>query len=136
MLKRKRFLIGGLIVIIAIAYLSFMGISSAAVFYYEVNEILAQAESVYGDNVRVHGLVEPGSISAENQNTLIRFTIIDAEGEGSLPVVYRGVVPDTFKEDSDVVVEGVLGTAGVFEADLLLAKCPSKYEPDDGNRGY
>ena len=54
-------------------------------------------------------------------------------GDTSLPVVYSGVVPDAFKQNADVVVEGSLTRAGTFEADSLLVKCPSKYEaaPED-----
>jgi cytochrome c-type biogenesis protein CcmE len=51
-----------------------------------------------------------------------------------VPVVYRGVVPDTFQESGEVVVEGGLGSEGVFRARTLLAKCPSKYEPEESKQ--
>ena len=135
-LKNRKFLIGGIIVVAAIGYLSFMGLSSAATYYYEVNEVLAQAGSLQGENVRVHGKAGAGSVVSEAQNTLLKFTLEDYEKEGSLPVVYSGVVPDTFKEDAEVVVEGRLEAGGVFRAHTLLAKCPSKYEAAEKGRGY
>ena len=136
-MKNKKFLIGGIIVILAMAYLVYTGFAGAATYYYEVNEILTQRSSLQGENVRVHGLVEPGSIETESQNTVVKFNIIDIEQDEKLPVVYRGIIPDTFKENGDIVAEGQLEATGVFEAHLLLAKCPSKYESETPtNRGY
>ncbi len=130
MLKKKRFLIGGIIVFLAIGYLSFMGFQSAATYYYEVGELLEQGSLIYGENVRVNGQVAPGSVEQESQGRILRFTMIDIEGEESLPVVFQGVAPDTFKEDAEVVAEGQLNSNGVFQANTILAKCPSKYEPE------
>ena len=136
-MKNKKFLIGGTIIVLAMAYLVYAGFAGAATYYYEVNEILSQGSSIHDENVRVHGLVEPGSIQAESQNTVVRFNIIDIEKDEKLPVVYRGIVPDTFKENGDIVAEGQLEATGVFQAHLLLAKCPSKYEAETPtNRGY
>ena len=129
MLKKRKFLIGGGIVLIAIAYLTFMGFQGSATYYYEVSELLAQGNSIYGENVRVNGQVADGSIEQEAQGRILKFTMIDIEGEESLPVVYQGVVPDTFKVGNEVVVEGHLNSTGVFQASTLMPKCPSKYVP-------
>jgi cytochrome c-type biogenesis protein CcmE len=51
------------------------------------------------------------------------------DGGESLPVIYQGVVPDTFKVGNEVVVEGTLKSNGIFQAYTLMPKCPSKYEP-------
>ena len=51
-----------------------------------------------------------------------------SEGGATLPVDYHGIIPDTFVDDADVVVEGSLADGGDFHATTLLAKCPSKYE--------
>ena len=130
MLKKKKFLIGGIIIVLAIGYLSFMGISSSATYYYEVSELMEQGSSIYGENVRVNGQVVPGSMEQESGSFILRFTIVDVEGEASLPVVYQGVVPDTFKVGNAVVVEGEIDPDGVFQAHILMPKCPSKYEPE------
>ena len=131
MLKRKRFLIGGLIVVLAVAYLAYTGFVSSATFYYTVTELAVQRGSINGENVRVNGQVAGGSVEHDTKELTLRFTIIDAEGEDSLPVVYRGVVPDTFKAGGDVVVEGYLDSMGVFQANNILAKCPSRYVPEE-----
>ena len=129
MLKKKRFLFGGIIVFIAIGYLGFMGFQSSATYYYTVSELIEQGSSVYGQNVRVNGLVSPGSVEQELGSLTLRFTV--TEGERSLPVVYHGVVPDAFKVGSEVVVEGHLNSDGVLQSDTILTKCPSKYVPED-----
>ena len=129
MLRKKRFLIGGIIVFLAIGYLGFIGFQSSATYYYTVSELMEQGSSIYGENVRVNGQVAPGSVEQEAQGTILRFTITDVEVEQNLPVVYQGVVPDTFKVGNEVVVEGYLNSDGIFQANTLVAKCPSKYVP-------
>ncbi len=127
MLRKKRFLIGGMAVVIAISYLGFIGFQSSATYYYTTGEVLEQGSSVYGENVRVNGQVVPGSVAQEAQGRILKFTITD--GEMSLPVVYQGITPDTFRVGSDVVIEGTLDTTGIFQAHTLMPKCPSKYVP-------
>ena len=129
--KKKKFLIGGLIVVLAIAYLGYLGFQNSATYYYTVGELTAQPGPVNGESIRVNGLVADGSVEQDIKERILRFTIVDAEGENSLPVVYQGVVPDTFKTGSDVVVEGYLNSAGVFHANNILAKCPSRYVPEE-----
>ncbi len=130
MLKKKKFLIGGLIVIVAIVYLGYMGFQSSATYYYEVGELLVQGSSVYDETVRVNGQVVPGSVEQQGDGFGLRFTIADIDGEESLTVVYQGVVPDTFKVGNNVVVEGHLNSSGTFQGDTLMPKCPSKYLPE------
>ena len=129
MLKKKRFLFGGIIVFIAIGYLGFMGFQSSATYYYTVSELMEQGSSISGQDVRVNGQVSPGSVEQEPGSLTLRFTM--TEGERSLPVVYHGVVPDAFKAGSEVVVEGYLNSDGVLQSDTILTKCPSKYVPKD-----
>jgi len=128
-LRKKRFLIGGIIVFLAIGYLGFMGFQSSATYYYTVSELMEQGGSIYGENVQVNGQITPGSVEQEPGSLILRFSISE-DGE-SLPVVYHGVVPDTFKVGSDVVVEGHLNLAGIFQANTILTKCPSKYVPKE-----
>ncbi|MFC2003918.1 cytochrome c maturation protein CcmE [Chloroflexota bacterium] len=127
MLKKKRFLFGGIIVFIAVGYLGFMGFQSSATYYYTVSELMKQGSSIYGQNVRVNGWVSPGSVEQEPSSLILRFTV--TEGEKSLPVVYHGVVPDAFKVGSEVVVEGYLNSDGVLQSEAIMTKCPSKYIP-------
>jgi cytochrome c-type biogenesis protein CcmE len=98
-------------------------------YHLSVGELLARGEEAYEEEVRVGGMVIPGSVNQEPASQTLRFEITDDAGN-TLPVVYRGVVPDAFKPDADVVVEGALDPSGAFEATELLAKCPSKYVPE------
>ncbi len=129
MLRKKKFLIGGIIVFIAISYLAYTGFQSAATYYYTVSEVAEQGSSIYGERVRVNGLVAPGSLEQEPGSFTLKFTI--TEGGESLPVVYQGVAPDTFKVGNEVVVEGSLNQEGIFRATTIMAKCPSKYVPEE-----
>ena len=131
MLRKKRFLIGGIVIVIAIVYLGFIGFQGSATYYYTVSEFVAQGSSTYDENVRVNGVVVPGSVEQEPVERLLRFTVIDAEEGASLPVVYQGVVPDTFREDYEIVAEGYLSSDGVFQAHILMVKCPAKYESQE-----
>ena len=77
---------------------------------------------------RVNGKVQPGTIERLSDGRQVKFTIKDKDGGATLPVDFAGIIPDTFVDDADVVVEGNRRADGVFEATTLLAKCPSKYE--------
>ncbi len=130
MFQKKKFLIGGLIVVLAISYLAYAGFESSATYYYTVSELTALRGSANGENVRVTGQVAAGSVEQETEGRILRFSIVDVERDESLRVVYQGVVPDTFKIGNDVVVEGHLNSDSIFQANNILAKCPSKYVPE------
>ena len=129
MLNKKRFLIGGFIVFLALGYLGYTGFQSSATYYYTVSELTEQGSSIYDENVRVNGQVMPGSMQQEDVGRTLRFTIMD--GKESLPVVYQGIVPDTFKVGNEVVLEGYFNSDGIFQAHTLMMKCPSKYAPEE-----
>ncbi len=129
MLRKKRFLIGGIIIFLAIGYLIYGGLKDLPPYFSEVSELLERGNSIYAENVRVRGQVAPGSIEQETKEMILRFTIIDVEKEASLPVVYHGVVPDTFKAGREAVIEGQLNSDGIFQAHTLMPKCPSRYVP-------
>ena len=76
--------------------------------------------------VKVGARVVPGSIKRAPGGREVAFAITD--GARTYPVVYRGLIPDTFTDSVDVVVEGRLGRDGTFRATVLLAKCASRYE--------
>ena len=122
---RVRFLVGFAIVLIAVGVLVFRGARNAMVYYIGVSELVAKPADANRDGLRVRGEVVPGSI--EREELVLRFQLSD--GTQSIPVTYRGVIPDTFGEEGEVVIEGAMTPAG-FEASFLMAKCPSKYEAD------
>ena len=127
MLKKKKFLISGVILICALVYLLYLGFGSATVYYLTVSEILGAGDSIYAQSVRVNGKVVPGSINSDSINLDYSFAIAD-EG-GKLTIVYHGVMPDGFVEGADLVVQGKIKSDHIFYATTILAKCPSKYEP-------
>lgn len=126
--RRKRFLFAASVVVLAMATLVYMGIRSTAMYYMEVGELLAQGEAIYGEKVRMGGDVVEGSIQSDPSGGALHFSLTD--GTHTVPVVYRGVVPDAFEPGAEVVMDGALSSSGTFEASSLLAKCPSKYVPE------
>lgn len=126
LLRRKRVIFGGVVVLLAMGFLIYIGLSQFATYYYTVSEFLEKGDSISGKQVRVAGQVVPGSVNQGTENFTLSFTITD--GETTLPVIFQGVTPDTFKEGADIVVEGESDLQGVFHASKLITKCPSKYE--------
>ncbi len=130
MLKNKKILIGGLVVLAAIAFLGYNALAGATSYYYQVGELLGKGSSVYGQTVRVRGTVVVGSSDQQlGEQATLTFALADAKSGSRLPVVYQGAVPDTFKEGNEVVCEGRLNTDGAFRASTLMPNCPSKYVP-------
>ena len=127
MFKKKQYWIGGAVVFIAIGFLAYTGFQGSATYYYTLDEFLQQKSAIQDTNVRVAGQVAADSVTREISNLTMQFTIID--GSKSLPVTYKGTVPDTFKPGIDVLIEGRLDKDGIFRATTILTKCPSKYEP-------
>ena len=132
MKKQRKFLIGGATVAALVGCLMVTGMKESMVFYHTPTELIAKTsqDPSYAENsVKVGGRVVPGSVHFDQRTLDLRFTLIDVEtGETSFPVHYTGPLPDTFKEGIDVVVEGKLNAAGVFEASTVLTKCGSRYE--------
>ncbi len=131
-----KFVVAGGLILGAIGYLMFSGISDSMVYYYTVPEVLAKTNEVSRRGIRVSGHVEEGSIVREAGESRVSFRVIDKETEKTLPVVYQGIIPDTFKDHAEVVVEGQFRPADqTFHATTLLAKCPSKYERQEDAEG-
>src|SRR5947209_10684003 len=127
--RRKRlplsFIIGGIAILAAVIYLVYANTQANAVYYMTVSE-LKNCTTCTSQSVRVAGTVQSGSIVRDDQKQLITFVI--TQGGQSLPVTYSGVVPDIFRPGVEVVVEGHYTGQGPFQAQTLLAKCPSKFQ--------
>jgi len=121
---RWSFLIAGLAIAGAVIYLVVANTQASAAYYMTVKELKA-CTSCADRTVRVAGVVAPGTIQRTSASEAVKFTV--ADGSLLMPVVYNGIVPDVFKDNVQVVVEGKLQN-GVFRADNLLAKCPSKFQ--------
>lgn len=129
---RSRVALVGAVVVLVIGYLMVSGFTAGKVYYYTVDEFLPQSASVGDDFVRVSGVVAPGSIDWQASRVSLYFAMTGENGEGpALPVSYDRVKPDLLADDVPVVVEGRMGADGVFNAERVLVKCPSKYEAAD-----
>ena len=121
-------IVGGLM-LAGMVYLLYSSMDSSMVYYYTVDEVLSGNEDLSGRGTRINGWVKPGTVRLSDNGKGVVFAIYNRESGASLQVEYSGIVPDTFKEDSEVVVEGVWDTSlRKFNVSVLLAKCPSKYE--------
>jgi cytochrome c-type biogenesis protein CcmE len=97
-------------------------------YYKHVEEVMGQPEDWYGKRLQLHGFVVEDSILRRRDSLDYKFKI---QSNGAVvDAVYTGIVPDTFKSDSEVVIKGTLGPDGfAVEPNGIMAKCPSKYEP-------
>lgn len=123
-----KFVTLGVLMAGALAYLFFSGMKTSMVYYRTLEELESAARSRIGEGVRLAGWVKEDSVSGSVLDGEINFVMTD--GKRELPVRYSGQIPDTFKEGSEVVLEGVYKAQPVFVATTLLAKCPSKYEAE------
>ncbi len=124
---QKKFLIGASLLVFTIGFLIYTGVKASGTYYYTVSEVLAMGPKAQRGGLRLEGRVEPGSIKKDVDNLKLNFAITD-ESKKSMTVVWKGVTPDMFQENIDVVVEGSLDQDGQFIATKLLTSCPSKYE--------
>lgn len=125
---KYKIIIAILVVVTGISYLVFAGVKETFVYYLTIDELIEKVPEVYDDKVRVSGTVVAGSIDNDIDRSL-KFKITD--GDDVIDVEYKGIVPDIFADDVEAVVEGTLNKQNVFKANLLLAKCPTKYESED-----
>jgi cytochrome c-type biogenesis protein CcmE len=149
---RGKFLIGGLLIVGAIIYLVVSTLQSTAQYFYTVDEIKARGASIAGQNLRASGAVLGDSITYDPHTLTITFEMAhisadqaQLDDEGGLAVALHNAVanpsanrlkvvvqnqpmPDLLKNEAQAIVTGKLGEDGVFYADELLLKCPTRYE--------
>ncbi|MDE3229764.1 MAG: cytochrome c maturation protein CcmE [Chloroflexota bacterium] len=125
---RWGFVIAGVAIAAAVIYLVVANTGSSAEYYMTINEVQS-CSSCAGQTVRVAGFISPAGVTQIDQARAISFLITDTATDTVLkmPVIYRGVVPDTVRAGTQVVIEGQY-VRGVFQASTLLAKCPSKFQ--------
>ena len=109
-----------------IGYFMVQAMQSSWAYYYSVDDFSAAGSATQEHSFRLAGRVQPGSVERDLEHVTLRFTLAGAQAR--LPVRYQGVTPDNFTEDREVVVEGRLGTDGVFQADTLMTRCESIYQ--------
>jgi len=126
--KQQRLMLAllGLGAVIAAALLALSALKDQASFFYAPGDV-KRAGLPLGRAVRLGGMVEGGSIKRQADGVSIRFVVTD--GVASLPVTFRGIAPDLFREKSGVVAEGQFNPDGSFTATNLLAKHDERYMP-------
>lgn len=125
---RIKMLIAGLVLTASVSYLAVAGVKSGWVYYLHVDDFV-QDTTYQARRVRLFGLVDTENVQVAPARLTAKF---DLRGESNrIPVNYQGVVPDTFKPGGEVMVEGRLDDAGVFQADTLMTKCASKYQSQE-----
>jgi cytochrome c-type biogenesis protein CcmE len=135
MLKRRRFIIGGLIILAALSYIIYGGMQQAMVYFVTPSELKAKESTSNDKFLRMGGMVVKGSLQKDLKNLTYRFDLTD--GNVSFPVFFRGVPPDLFTEGKGAVVEGRIGRDGVFQATTIMAKHAEEYSPHVDNKdGY
>jgi cytochrome c-type biogenesis protein CcmE len=148
---RVKFFIGGLLIFAAIVYLIISSTNANAQYFFTIDELISRGASVSGQNVRISGAVVGESIQYDPQALKLSFTVANVpadnkqiEAQGGLAAVlhaavadpsrtriqavYVGPKPDLLRDEAQAIMTGHLGDDGVFYADELLLKCPTKYE--------
>ncbi len=116
------------VVLVALGGLMSLSLGETAAYYKHVDEVMAAPDQWYEKNLQLHGHVVDQSIMRRPNTLEYRFQV-EANGK-VVTASYTGIVPDTFKSGSEVVLKGRLAPHGFeVEPNGVMAKCPSKYEP-------
>jgi cytochrome c-type biogenesis protein CcmE len=130
---KAKFAVGGLVILGALAYLIYAGVTQSAVYFVTPSELAAAPAA--GKAYRLGGLVAAGSLTWEPKTLDLKFALTD--GKSSVPVRHKGTPPDLFGEGRGAVVEGSWAPEGYFKATLILAKHSEDYQaPANGQAGY
>jgi cytochrome c-type biogenesis protein CcmE len=124
--KRIAALALGVVALGAVTALVLSAFQENLVFFFTPTEVVAN-KAPQGRTFRIGGMVEKGSVKREGVD--VRFVVTDTAK--SLPVVYKGALPDLFREGKGVVAQGQLGADGVFRANEVLAKHDENYMPPE-----
>ncbi|MBN2385849.1 MAG: cytochrome c maturation protein CcmE [Anaerolineales bacterium] len=148
---RLKFILGGVAILAAIVFLIATSMNASAEYFLTVDEVQARQSEIVGRNLRISGAVIGDTISYEPDSLTLTFVIahipggnreIEAQGglalvlheavtdptRTRLTVVYIGPKPDLLQDEAQAIVTGQLGDDGIFYADELLLKCPTRYE--------
>jgi cytochrome c-type biogenesis protein CcmE len=148
---RAKFIIGGLLVLAAVIYMLVSSTKANAEYFMTVDEMHAKSASLAGRNLRLSGAVVGSTIQFDPGTHLLTFVIANVPGDNAtitaqgglakvlheavvdptrqrLSVSYNGPKPDLMRDEAQAIITGHLGQDGIFHADELLLKCPTKYE--------
>lgn len=127
--KQRLMIIVGVLAVLGLAVGLLLFALQQNINYFFTPQQIAAGEAPVGANMRVGGLVVPGSVIRNNETLDVTFDLTD--GQGRFSVHYHGILPDLFREGQGIVANGVLVAADRFEADEVLAKHDEEYMPPE-----
>jgi cytochrome c-type biogenesis protein CcmE len=150
-MKINKFVIGGFLILGAVVFLIWSSTAATSEYFLTIDELNAKGPEVVDRNLRVSGAVIGDTIQYDAQTLTLTFEVAHVPGdqamvndEGGLAkalhqavidptrsrmkIVYVGPMPDLLRHEAQAIVTGKLGEDGLFHADELLLKCPTKYE--------
>jgi cytochrome c-type biogenesis protein CcmE len=148
---RSKFIIGGFLVLAAVVYLIVTSTQASAEYFLTVDELRAEGQNVVGKSVRLSGAVIGETIRYDPDTMTLSFEVAHVPGDNAeieaqgglaqvlheavidatrtrISISYTGAKPDLLKNEAQAIMTGHLGDDGIFYADELLLKCPTKYE--------
>jgi cytochrome c-type biogenesis protein CcmE len=148
---KPKFLLGGLLILAAVVYLIVSSTKASAEYFMTVDELNADGTAAINKSVRLSGAVIGDTIQYDADTLTLTFDVAHVSGDNNeieaqgglaevlyqavndptrqrMPVVYIGVKPDLLRGEAQAIMTGKLGDDGVFHADELLLKCPTRYE--------
>ena len=148
---RTKFIVGGVLILAAVVYLIVTSTQANAEYFMTINELKSKGSAMVGKNVRVSGAVVGDTIQYDPKTLTLSFDVahvpgdnkeIDAQGglaavlhaavvdpaRTRIKVVYDGPKPDLLKDEAQAIMTGHIDSDGIFHADELLLKCPTKYQ--------
>ena len=150
-MQRTKFFIGGGLILAAVIYLIFSSTQASAEYFMTVDEMKAEGPSVAGKSLRLSGAVLGDTIQYDASTLTLTFEVAHVSGDNAeieaqgglaevlhqavidpsrqrMKVVYEGVMPDLLRNEAQAIMTGHVGADGIFYAEELLLKCPTKYE--------
>lgn len=149
-MQRTKFFLGGLLILAAVVYLIVSSTQASAEYFLTVDEIKAEGQSAVGKSVRLSGAVLGDSIQYDSATLNLQFDVAHVSGDNAeieaqgglaevlyqavndptrqkITVIYNGPKPDLLRGEAQAIMTGELGADGIFYANELLLKCPTKY---------
>lgn len=149
--NRMKFVAAGFLIVAAITFLIISSTKAGAQYFLTVNELSVRGADMIGKDVRISGAVIGDTIQYDAKTLTLNFDVAHVPGDNkeieaqgglavvlhdavtdpnrrTLHIVYEGVKPDLLRDEAQAIMSGRLGEDGIFYADELLLKCPTKYE--------
>jgi cytochrome c-type biogenesis protein CcmE len=150
-MQKSKFIMGGLLILAAVVYLIVSSTQASAEYFMTVDELKAEGSAAIGKSLRASGAVIGDSIQYDPETLTLSFEVAHVPGDNSdieaqgglafvlheavtdptrarIQVVYVGPKPDLLRDEAQAIMTGHVAEDGIFYADELLLKCPTKYE--------